>query len=119
MIYPPAVGLAKSAILIFYLRINPDRIFRLQVFFVLFVVLGYMVAIIIAEIFECQPVAKYWNPLLAGRCINIESLFLANAYLNVLTDLMVLIVPIPMLISLHTSLRQKLLIWGLVATGSL
>lgn len=119
VIYVPAVALAKVSILIFYLRINPARSFRYQVFFVLFVTIGYMIAICLSLIFECHPIAKFWDPSVEGKCLHVQDLYLANGILNVVTDFLVLLVPIPMLVALHVSTRQKVVLGCVFATGSL
>lgn len=119
VIYVPAVALAKVSILIFYLRINPASSFRYQVFFVLFVTVGYMIAICLALIFECHPIPKFWDPFVEGKCVHVQDLYLANGILNVVTDFLVLLVPVPMLWALHVSSRQKFVLGGIFATGSL
>ena len=100
-IYPPAMAFAKLAILVFYLRINPDRGFRLQVFAIMFIITGYSIAVILANIFECKPISKFWNPLLPGKCIKISDIYLSTGILNVVTDFLVLAVPMPMLVRLQ------------------
>ncbi|KAL8877571.1 MAG: hypothetical protein Q9198_004436 [Flavoplaca austrocitrina] len=115
----PAVALPKVAILVFYLRVNPTQPFRYSVFAVLFITLGYMIALCLALFFQCQPIAKFWNPLLEGQCLNQEDLFLWNSILNVFADFLVLILPIPMLRKLQVGMRQKWIIGLLFGIGSL
>ncbi|KAL6722052.1 hypothetical protein ACLMJK_001157 [Lecanora helva] len=121
VIYIPAAGLAKVAILLFYLRINPDRNFRFAVFGVLFVTISYMVAMVLALIFQCDPISGFWDVQvhLTAKCVSTAKLYLANSILNVLTDFMVLLLPIPMLVALQVGLKQKVLIWSAFAAGSL
>ena len=118
VIYVPAVSLTKVSILIFYLRINPTSKYRYQVFFVLFFTIGSMIALCFALIFECHPIAKFWNPLVEGECVDVPGLYLANGILNVVADFLVLLVPIPMLVTLHVSTRHKVILAGVFATGS-
>ena len=115
----PAVALPKVAILVFYLRVNPTQPFRYSVFAVLFITIGYMIALCLALFFQCQPIAKSWNPLLKGQCLNQEDLFLWNSILNVFADFLVLILPIPMLRKLQVGMRQKWIIALLFGVGSL
>ena len=119
MIYVPAVGLSKVAILIFYLRLNPARKFRIAVYTLLFIVWGWMTAIVLATIFQCQPINKLWQPLVPGQCDITGRLFLSNSILNVITDFFVLLIPIPMVIRLQVSTRQKWVVLGLFTVGSL
>ncbi|CAL8576420.1 hypothetical protein XPA_002305 [Xanthoria parietina] len=119
IVYCPAVALAKVAILIFYLRLNPQKTFRYSVFAVLFITVGYMIALCFALFFQCRPVAKVWNPLLEGHCVNAKDLYLWNTILNVITDFLVILVPIPMLRTLQVGTRQKWVIGLLFGIGSL
>ncbi|KAI4236121.1 MAG: hypothetical protein L6R40_006246 [Gallowayella cf. fulva] len=119
IVYCPAVALAKIAILIFYLRLNPNKSFRNSVFAVLILTVGYMIALCLAIFFQCRPVAKFWNPFLEGHCVHAYDLYLWNSILNVVTDFLVLLVPIPMLRKLQVGTRQKWVIGGLFGIGSL
>lgn len=115
----PAVALPKVAILVFYLRLDPTQSFRYSVFAVLFITISYMIALCLALFFQCQPIAKFWNPLLEGQCLNSKDLFLWNSILNVFADFLVLILPIPMLRKLQMGMRQKWIIGLLFGVGSL
>ena len=119
-VYPLAVSLSKVSICVFYLRINPERFFRMTVYFVLFIIIGFTSAVVLAQLFGCSPISKFWNPLLLeAKCIDSSALYLSNGILNVVTDFLVLLLPIPMLVKLHTKTKQKWIIWGIFATGSL
>ena len=78
-----------------------------------------MIAICLALIFECHPIPKFWDPFVEGKCVHVQDLYLANGILNVVTDFLVLLVPVPMLWALHVSSRQKFVLGGIFATGSL
>ncbi|KAL8715743.1 MAG: hypothetical protein Q9220_000410 [cf. Caloplaca sp. 1 TL-2023] len=119
IVYCPSVALAKAAILLFYLRLSPVKSFRYSVYATLFVVIGYMVAVDLATFFQCRPIRKLWTPAVEGTCIHVYDLYLANSILNVITDFMVLLVPLPMLRSLQVGKKQKWIIAGLFAVGSL
>lgn len=119
VVYVPAVGLAKVAILLFYLRLNPERGFRTAVYISLVLTTSYVIALSLAILLACQPVAKFWNPFLEGHCLDARKLYLANAILNVIFDFVVLLVPVPMLRKLQVSTRQKLVIGALFSLGSI
>ncbi|KAI4089843.1 MAG: hypothetical protein LQ344_005102 [Seirophora lacunosa] len=118
-VFVPAVGLAKVAILLFYLRLNPDRQFRRSVYVVLALTLSYVLALGLAILLQCNPPAKFWTPSIEGKCLDGTKLYLANAILNVIFDFMVLLVPIPMLLRLKVPTRQKVVIGALFSLGSI
>ena len=117
--YVPAVALPKVAILLFYLRLNPDRKFRYSVFAILALTVGYMVALDLAQIFGCSPVSKFWDlSITSGKCVDVTKIYLANPIINTIVDLLVLFIPIPMVLRLHISQRYKLCLAMLFAVGS-
>ena len=77
-----------------------------------------MIALCFALIFECHPIAKFWDPLIEGKCVDVPGLYLANGILNVVADFLVLLVPIPMLVTLHVSTRHKVILAAVFAMGS-
>ncbi|KAL8966517.1 MAG: hypothetical protein Q9197_005932, partial [Variospora fuerteventurae] len=120
VIYVPAVGLAKVAILLFYLRLNPDRHFRMTVYITLALTVSYVVVLSLTILLQCSPVPAFWDPSITGRkCVQGTKLYLANAILNVIFDFMVLLVPVPMLLKLQVPTRQKLVIGALFSLGSI
>ena len=58
--------------------------------------------------FNCTPVDKYWKPELSGTCIDIYDGFLGTAIPNVITDIFLLLLPLPMLWRLYISWRSKI-----------
>lgn len=78
-----------------------------------------MLALCLAIFFQCNPIAKLWNPFLEGSCVHAYDLYLWNTILNVVTDFLVLLVPIPMLRKLQIPKKQKWGLAGLFAIGSL
>ena len=58
-----------------------------------------------------------WNPTLPGHCILLLP-YIWNGILNVMTDFMVLLMPVPRLVAWKVPLRRKLVIGVILATGS-
>ncbi|KAL8664813.1 MAG: hypothetical protein Q9168_007835, partial [Polycauliona sp. 1 TL-2023] len=108
--YPLAVGLPKISILLFYLRLNPSRSFRRGTIAVIAITTAYMIAAVIAQLLPCKPVRKFWNPSTPGTCLNTNPLYLTNSIINTLIDVLVLILPIPMIVNLQVNTRTKLVL---------
>jgi hypothetical protein len=53
----------------------------------------------------------------ADYCINTEKFYTANAALNVASDIMILILPIPIVWGLNTDVRKKVILTGLFSMG--
>ncbi|KAL8729880.1 MAG: hypothetical protein Q9166_004437 [cf. Caloplaca sp. 2 TL-2023] len=96
----------KVSILLYYLRINPERWFRYSTIAALVLSVVYTPAFMCGIAFSCQPVKKAYDPLIPGKCLNITPAFLAASIGNPI-DLIVLIIPIPVVIKLQANLWTK------------
>ena len=117
-LYIPATALPKVAILLSYLRVFPKKAIRIKVYAVLFLTIGYVIAAFLALWLQCHPIDKSWNVNIPGQCFAVPQL-LAIGTLNIAIDIMVLLTPIPTLIQWEADLRTKILMGGVVATGSM
>ncbi|KAL8650343.1 MAG: hypothetical protein Q9226_005187 [Calogaya cf. arnoldii] len=108
--YIPAVGLPKISILIFYLRLNPSKGFRYSTFAVMAITFAFMISAILAQLLQCHPVPKVWNPTLPGTCVDTNPLYLSNSIINTIIDFLVLLLPIPMIVRLQVNTRTKLVL---------
>ncbi|KAL8339022.1 hypothetical protein RB598_007371 [Gaeumannomyces tritici] len=105
-----ATGLAKSSILLFYLRIFPVRAMRWTVFVLIFFTMGYSVAAALVNVFSCDPVRASWTLELipTATCINRPVFYLAQAALGIATDITTAVAPLPLLRTLQLPTRRKI-----------
>lgn len=81
------------------------------------VIAVYGIVIFITSLCSCWPVAFFWNKSIeGGHCINLLAFWYTNATFNILTDAIVVGVPIHAFKDLRLPKRQK---WGLVAVFAL
>ena len=95
---------------------------RVAWFFVMAWVILWFVGCGSATVFQCTPVSLYWNQLAgdtSGFCINGYSFLAANAALNITSDIMILILPMPIVWRLHIKKSQKLAISSIFLLGGL
>ena len=118
LLYSPATGLPKIAILIFYLRINPSHAFRISTFIVMGLTFAYILGIFLVQLFACHPIEKLWKPLIPGTCINERSILLAIPIIDTVLNVFTLCLPIPMLIKLRMGIRTKLALMASLSVGS-
>jgi hypothetical protein len=85
-----------------------QKVYRWALYVIAGVVIGYSVAITFALIFACRPIQKAWNAALEGSCIDRNGLYAATAVTNTVTDVALLIVPLPVVISLNMPTIQKI-----------
>lgn len=87
----------------------------IQAFIVFLVV--YYIAIIFARIFGCTPVSAFWEG--HGRCINLDVLFIIDTFVSLITDGVILALPIFLAASLHLPLKKKIRVAAILGAGGL
>ena len=118
--YLPSLLGYKMSILFLYLRIfNVNRSFRYCTWAVMFVTFGYLFSNLWTQIFGCRPIAKYWIPDLLGHCIQTLKADYGYGSLNFITDLLIFILPLPMVWRLQLSSRDKVGISVIFMIGSM
>ena len=113
ILYCLAAALPKLSILMLYLRIFTDRFSRVICWALVGILSVLAVINVFVVLFQCQPRSKAWNPTEPGHCHNIELHFIWGTFPNIVTDLVMLILPLPVIYRLHAKPRVKL---GLMAT---
>ena len=109
----------KLAILLLYLRIfNVNKTFKYFTWATMFLVFGYLFSNFLTLIFGCTPVDKYWHPAFTGHCIKTIQADYAYGAMNFISDLIMFILPLPMIWRLQLSRRQKLGISLILMGGS-
>ncbi|RFN48066.1 hypothetical protein FIE12Z_7789 [Fusarium flagelliforme] len=117
--YKATVCLNKVAAILLYLRLFVTRSFRVWAYIVMGIVVGYGIGGIGATIWQCVPIAGAWNKSINATCIDSNKFWVAYATLNVVTDVMVLALPILPIVRLQTNVREKILLGGIFLLGSL
>src|SRR4051812_3791644 len=100
----------KTSILIFYLRMsrNTQNILRIASYVTLGIVNVAGVVLTFMNAFQCMPVRAAYDPFTAGaKCISIVTLYLCSAPVNIITDLAILVLPLPVLTGMRLPQRQK------------
>lgn len=122
LFYLSAIALTKISILLFYLRIFPNKTFRRLVHATLAVCTLYMVGFIPATILQCIPIRiawQHWDGQHRGKCINLNLEGWMSAALNIIFDIIVLCLPLRELSKLAMSRRKKAGIMLMFLGGSL
>lgn len=100
---------SKTSILIFYLRMakNTQSMLRIASYATLALVNIDGVVLFFLNAFQCSPVAAAFKPGLPATCISIVTLYLCSAPVNIVANLAILVLPIPVLTGMHLPHRQK------------
>lgn len=121
LLYPLVVALVKSSTLLLYshlLGVRSDV--RMQIRIASGIVWGWAVGVALSTLFICTPMAFNWNPSLPqGRCGHQDAFYIAGGIANTITDVMVIVLPMPHIWSLQMPASQKAAVSGVFALGTL
>jgi hypothetical protein len=98
----------KLSFLMMYYRIFRFPYFKKWAYVIGGFIIAWVICIILLFIFICVPVQKLWYPQLPGRCIYQVGTWVANATSTILSDLAILILPIPRVWKLQLKKREKI-----------
>jgi hypothetical protein len=118
-IYVLCGALAKMSLLVFYLRLSPQRWYKVSVWATMALVGCYSIGLFFSLVFACTPIESNWDLTITGHCVNRPSLYIATAVTNILSDLIIFALPIPMIVKLKITRRQKYGLFFIFSIGSL
>lgn len=111
------VNITKASILTQYLRLFSSRTIRTLCYALLASLVPAALWAIFGGVFLCSPVSKLWNPGLSGECRSAQTYWLSVAGLDIGLDLLVLLLPLPFIVTLRIPPRQKTVIVALFTLG--
>ena len=107
ILYSATIPTIKVSILCLYARIFPQKWFKYILWAVGVFCVAYTVAQFLADVLQCVPLDKLWDPTVAGACINFESVIISGGILNIVTDFMILTLPMPLVWQLQVPTAKK------------
>lgn len=113
ILYNPALMATKTSILIFYLRLskNTKKVLRFASWVTLGIVNLAGAVLTLINIFQCRPVQAAWEIWRdTSQCIPLLTEFICSAPINIVTDLAILALPIPVLTGMRLPPRQKIIL---------
>jgi hypothetical protein len=71
-------------------------------------------------IFACRPVPYFWNrDIKGGKCIDVQGVAFATGAMSIVQDLVIVILPLPVLAKLNMGRRKMMGILFMLVLGSL
>lgn len=116
--YNLALALSKISIVCQYLRVFPVPAMQLTCKIMLGVLAVYGCWTVLGSVFMCVPVQFFWG-VGEGSCMNRLAFWFSNAALNIATDLIIFIMPMPLIRGLQIPKKQKIGLMVLFACGLL
>ncbi|KAJ5969291.1 hypothetical protein N7501_005539 [Penicillium viridicatum] len=106
------VGIAgfKASLCLSYLRLisgTSKRGYQIVIWIVIAAsTLGH-IAGALSLIFNCTPIRRSWNHNVPGTCLPVGGLFYGLAIYTIITDVTIIVLPIPLLLGLNIKVAQK------------
>ncbi|KAK0739394.1 hypothetical protein B0T21DRAFT_436214 [Apiosordaria backusii] len=111
--------LTKLSILLLYLRILSYQHARYYAYAILFIVLitnGLWTLSTVVT--ACLPLAAFWDRTsYPNAYCHPRSFWLGNTGLHIGTDILLYVLPLPVIVNLQVKLRQKMVLYGIFALG--
>ncbi|KAL4865003.1 hypothetical protein BDV12DRAFT_156635 [Aspergillus spectabilis] len=120
VLYCPMALLVKIALLSILIRIFAP--YKSKIRFIYGFLGALAVYYIIAEIVKirmCDPVPAYWTLDPNASCLDQQAALIADSVISVVSDVLILVLPLPLTWSLQMSRNKKLRVIGLLSAGGL
>ena len=119
ILYFPAMGLVKISTLLLF-----GRIFTIQKFHLILRAVGLFISVystisVFMMIFQCRPLNGAWDSTVNPNCINLTNFLIFMGSMNVLTDVLLLCLPLPQLWKLQMRRGTKMQVIGIFSIGGL
>ncbi|KAJ3459936.1 hypothetical protein MRS44_016009 [Fusarium solani] len=103
------IACSKLSLVLFYRHLSPQKWWKRCTYAVAVLIICYNTAILFAVVFTCNPIRKHWDARVTeGSCGHQIGIYMTTATMGIVTDLILLIMPIPMIWRLQMPTRQKI-----------
>ncbi|MCJ1467815.1 hypothetical protein MMC07_006440 [Pseudocyphellaria aurata] len=120
MFVHPAVTFPKLSILLLYLRIFTKRTYRIACWTIAVFTIANCVGSIVAGCLICWPLKFLWDRTIpGGHCIDIMAWYRWSLFMNIVTDVAMLIIPLPVIWKIQNTRKVKIGLTITFATGNI
>ncbi|KAI9702323.1 MAG: hypothetical protein M1836_000802 [Candelina mexicana] len=117
--YAPMAFFVKVALLTILTRVfAPYRKTLILIYIVIGLLLAYYIPALITKIRICMPISAYWRGE-REKCLNQGAIIMSDSIISVISDLAILVLPLPLTWSLQMPRKKKMRVIGLLGAGGL
>jgi hypothetical protein len=120
-LYLASVIPPKVSIIILYLNIFIMKPARIICYTIISIMIANWFVATMVGFFICVPLAHLWDPTASphGHCLDLDAWFRWSSLANIITDVAILLLPIPTVWNLHCSRQMKLGLMFTFVMGSM
>lgn len=119
LIYVFSISMPKVALLTFYHRVFMTKTFRRVVLATIGIIVAGMLSLLVSFALLCKPLEHIWKPQVKGKCLNFHQMVVTCNYMNLIVNIWVFILPIPLIQQLKVSNSRKLALCSIFLVGLL
>lgn len=106
--------------MLFYMRIfGSKRSFQIQVTITMIIVWIWSASVILETFLLCRPLKYNWDTSIPGTCGDRNATYVVAGVMNLITDLLVMALPIPHIWKLQLGTAKKISLCGVFCLGLL
>ncbi|OHE92925.1 integral membrane protein [Colletotrichum orchidophilum] len=109
-IYQAAYALIKSTFLLQYRRVFPLPAFQKLCNIFLVFIIAFGISQVISLCLACIPLKSLWDHTVPGRCIRLLDWWMIGSSINLVTDIVIYVMPLPLLRTIPLPTRQKIVL---------
>lgn len=119
-LYGVTLMMVKFSMLCFYTRIfSMDTKFEFAVKVIAAVIFCWMVSVVLETFLLCRPLAYNWDTTIDGVCGNRQAVYVGAAVSNMITDFLVIFLPVPFVWKLRLPMASRIALMGIFCLGIL
>ncbi|RDW84943.1 hypothetical protein BP6252_02533 [Coleophoma cylindrospora] len=119
--YYLSIYLIKMSILFCYRRLNAtlkDAFYQLTMASMVLITFHFISTMVVCFL-QCRPISFYWDQKQAGQCINITAFFYSTNIFTIITDIIILALPIHTLTKIQRTSMHKVALFVVFLAGGL
>ncbi|KAH6719368.1 hypothetical protein BKA61DRAFT_669696 [Leptodontidium sp. MPI-SDFR-AT-0119] len=118
ILYQSSLGIIKTSILMQYYRIAATTLQRRVILGVLAFVVVFCTFVTLSAILQCIPISAAFDVATFPKgCWNMMAMNFFTSSVNTLTDIVILILPIPLLIKMNMQRTKKVILFLVLSSG--
>ncbi|KAI9045551.1 uncharacterized protein KD926_007967 [Aspergillus affinis] len=117
ILYNSSLNLTKISMILLYKRLFPTHRYQIILHITLACVVISGLWMVFSAIFFCVPVHAFWDPSAPQHCLPKSVVWSLNASIQIVSDLIIVVLPMPVLTQLRLPKRQKTALIVVFALG--
>jgi hypothetical protein len=117
MIWNATVCFSKLSVLLMYTALIPVRSMILWACGIGAFTVAWNLSNIFASFLICRPLARNWDLTIPGTCGSLSRFYFSMGIINIITDVALLVLPMPYMYQLRMSVRKKVLATTMLSVG--